>query len=323
MANQASTTAPDKQRTASTAVRGRDLLALLQKLRQRGEDASEALPALIAAAERATASLIGGEHRQRRAGSGENFWQFREYQPTDRPQDIDWRQTAKGERVFVRQKEWQTAQTVLFWAQNDAGMHFRSSINLPSKFESAVTLCLGLGMMLTKSGEQIGPLDGSVRVGRGEQGVQSLGLALLAEKSRVSEHALPHPDTVTANASIILCGDFLGDPDELDRNLTAIAGQQRHGVLVQVLDNAERTLPWIGRVIFTGMGDDALETIENVDSIREEYRTRLDNHLDAVRRVARRHGFEWVMHDTSLPASTALAQIWGALSPHGDTERMA
>ena len=224
--------------------------------------------------------------------------------------------------MFVRQKEWQTAQTVLFWAQNDAGMHFRSSMNVPSKFETAVTLCLGLGMMLTKSGEQIGPLDGSIRPGRGEHGVQSLGMALLAQKSRAAEHALPNPETVTTDASLILCGDFLCEPDALDKNLTAIAGQKRHSVIIQPLDNAERILPWNGRVIFTGMGEDGRQTVENVDSIREQYRVRLEQHVDSVRRVARRHGFEYVLHDTSLPASTALSAAWSALSPHLDTERL-
>lgn len=311
------------QSTKPGLLRGRELLALLQRLRQRSDDAVTSLPALMAAAERATASLIGGEHRQRRTGAGENFWQFREYDPTDRPQDIDWRQSAKSDNVFVRQKEWQTAQTVLFWVQNDAGMHFRSSVAVPSKFETAISICLGLGMMLTKAGEQIGPLDGSARVGRGEHSVQSLGMALLNEKSRTAEHALPQADRVTPNASIILCGDFLADPDLLDRTLTALSGQQRHGILIQVLDNAERTLPWDGRVIFTGMGEQGHQTIENVPGIRDEYRTRLDAHLDTVRTIARRHGFEWLLHDTSTPLADALNATWHALSPHRDTDRMA
>ena len=48
-------------------------------------------------------------------GMGENFWQFRPYQTGDTVEGIDWRQSAKGDRLYIRETEWSAAQTVWLW----------------------------------------------------------------------------------------------------------------------------------------------------------------------------------------------------------------
>ena len=39
---------------------------------------------------------------------------------------IDWRQSAKSQHLFVREREWEAAQTVWFWRDGGAGMDFSS-----------------------------------------------------------------------------------------------------------------------------------------------------------------------------------------------------
>jgi hypothetical protein len=147
-------------------------------LRHRAELSAAGLPALMAAAEKAVATLHSGDHRQRKTGGGENFWQFREYDPGDRPQDIDWRQSAKGDHLYVRQKEWQTAQTILFWAQNDKGMALQTGRARTSKHDGAIIISLALGILLTRSGEHIGPLEEPNHTGHSERALQNLAESL-------------------------------------------------------------------------------------------------------------------------------------------------
>ena len=87
--------------------------------------AAAALPPLLAEAERAAAS-IWGEHGRRQAGSGETFWQYRQAQPGDAMQAIDWRRSGRSDELFVRETEWETAQTVWIWADDAASMRFQS-----------------------------------------------------------------------------------------------------------------------------------------------------------------------------------------------------
>ena len=71
----------------------------------------------LGAAERVAMTVTQGVHGRRRVGSGEAFWQFRRYQPGDGADQIDWRQTAKTDRVYVRETEWEAAQSIWLWCE--------------------------------------------------------------------------------------------------------------------------------------------------------------------------------------------------------------
>ena len=68
-------------------------------LRHRAEQAGSALPPLLVAAERVAATVAQGIHGRRRVGQGETFWQFRQYQPGYAATRIDWRESAKSQRL--------------------------------------------------------------------------------------------------------------------------------------------------------------------------------------------------------------------------------
>jgi uncharacterized protein (DUF58 family) len=76
------------------------------RLQHRAEQAAAALPPLLVAATRVAATVAQGVHGRRRVGQGETFWQFRQYQPGDAAQRVDWRESAKSQRLYVRETEW-------------------------------------------------------------------------------------------------------------------------------------------------------------------------------------------------------------------------
>ena len=52
-------------------------MSLSPDLRARAETLGQSLPALLAEAEHLAATLMLGEHGRRRAGQGDEFWQYR------------------------------------------------------------------------------------------------------------------------------------------------------------------------------------------------------------------------------------------------------
>jgi len=285
-------------------------------LRHRAEAEAAGLPALMAAAEKAVSTLSLGDHRQRRAGSGERFWQFREYDPSDRPQDIDWRQSAKGDHIYVRQKEWQTAQSVLFWAQNDRGMNLKTAKAQTTKHEAAVILSLALGILLTRAGERIGPLAEPGSAGRNDLALQYLGEKLWFKPSPLPPGPeLPPVAKLPKQSSLILCGDFMQPPIVIEEILHGLATQAPHGLLIQTLDPAEVDLTFNGRVIFRPFDDSIDVPIANVPAIREAYGERLQKHIHAIRSIARHHGFAHVVHVTGDEPRTTLSAAWQFLAP--------
>jgi len=88
-------------------------------LRHRAEAHASGYPPLMAEAEHLAATVMLGEHGRRRAGMGDEFWQYRPAQPGDALRQIDWRRSARSDAHFVRQKEWQAAQSVMLCAVHD------------------------------------------------------------------------------------------------------------------------------------------------------------------------------------------------------------
>lgn len=279
-------------------------------LRRTAEEESSGLETLMEEAERAARSVMSGEHRQRRAGAGEKFWQFREYVPGDMPRDIDWRQSARGDRVYVRQKEWQTGQTILLWRAGGPGMDYASAKDMPTKRFTASCLTLALAMIATRAGERAGMLDNSARPGRTDVAVGKIARALLGTDG------LPLPETVPVpeNSGLFLTGDFL-DPDyRIETALAPFAERTQNAVLIQTLDPAEISLPFSGRVLFQESGGGERHHVMNVESVRTDYERRMRDHIDAIDAFCARFHWRHVLHVTGRPMRDTLLEATGVLT---------
>ena len=282
-------------------------------LRRRAEEEAARLPSLMTAARNAAQTIRSGEHAKRRAGAGEKFWQFRDYQPGDRPQDIDWRQSGKGDRVFIRQKEWQTAQTALFWCGGGPGMTYRSNPNLQTKREAALTLSLAMGLLLTHGGEQVGLLAGGMNPGRSDLALETLGQNLLHD----TRTTLPLAGReIPRHANLFLTGDFLDPPEKIEAAFGALAARTESAMVIQTLDPAELDLPFAGRVIFEDPTGTERHHIAQVASVRDAYRKKMEEHIEAIGHICLRLQWNWLPYNTALPLRDTLADAWTMIAPH-------
>ncbi|NLH83533.1 MAG: DUF58 domain-containing protein, partial [Phyllobacteriaceae bacterium] len=129
-----------------------------------GEDAplasarrlAETLPDLLVEARRVAATVAAGWHGRRRAGSGETFWQYRPYAPGEPVQAIDWRRSARGDELYVREREWEAAHAVEIVLDLSASMDWRSDLASVTKATRALVLALALADLLGRAGERVG-----------------------------------------------------------------------------------------------------------------------------------------------------------------------
>ncbi len=135
------------------------------------------LPPLMVAADHLANSVSLGVHGRRKAGMGESFWQFRRFRGEDSPSRIDWRQSAKSQHLFVREREWEVAQTVWFWRDNGPGMQFAS--HSVSKLERANLLLLALATLLVRGGERVALMGFGHRPAASRLALTRIGHALL------------------------------------------------------------------------------------------------------------------------------------------------
>lgn len=280
------------------------------------EAAAARLPPLVVAAERVAATVMQGVHGRRRSGMGDAFWQFRPYSPGDAASRLDWRQSAKSDRLFVRETEAEAAQTVLLWRDASASMQWRSARDLPEKAERASLLLLALASLLLRGGERARLLPrGGAAPGRAFMGRHALpGLA--AELAREAAAALPMPGpALPRHARAALFSDFLQPLPEVEAMLAGFAARGLRGQLVQVLDPAEETLPYHGRVSFEGLEGEAPLVLPRVEAARPLYAERLAAHRAGLATLARAAGWGFLTHRTDQPPQPALLALWQALAP--------
>src|ERR1700760_3660187 len=101
---------------------------------------STTMPRLILEARRVAATIIHGLHGRRRAGNGENFWQFRRFMSGEPAQRVDWRRSARDDNLYVREREWEAAHTVWIWPDRSPSMHFVSKLARESKLDRTLTI---------------------------------------------------------------------------------------------------------------------------------------------------------------------------------------
>jgi len=274
----------------------------------RAEHLAALLPALLVAAERTAATVAQGAHGRRRTGPGETFWQYRRAMPGDGDDAIDWRRSGRSDHLYVRETEWAAAQTVWLDADNGEGMDWRSTPALPTKGERALVLMLALAALLLRAGERVAPLDGSLPPSGGLHALSRLGEALVARDGMATAGALPR------HATLVMAGDFLAPLDDTAARIAGLAGAGGRGHLLQVLDPAEESLPYGGRVRFEGLdGADSL-LARRAETLRPAYAERLAAHRDGLAAIARHHGWSFATHRTDQPPQWALLALHARLS---------
>src|SRR5271170_356213 len=109
-----------------------------------GRTLAAAMPRLILEARRVAATIIHGLHGRRRAGPGENFWQYRRFISGEPAARIDWRRSARDDNLYVREQEWEAAHTVWIWPDRSPSMIFRSQLATETKLDRALIMALAL-----------------------------------------------------------------------------------------------------------------------------------------------------------------------------------
>ncbi|MEM7243287.1 MAG: DUF58 domain-containing protein [Pseudomonadota bacterium] len=278
------------------------------ELRAGAEAVSSGLPALLARAEHLAATLALGAHGRKRAGQGEDFWQYRMAEYGDDLRRIDWRRSAKSDKLFIRQKEWQAAQSVYFWVDPGASMAFG---DVP-KSDRAQLLALAIAILLSKSGERFGLLDLPEPPKTGETQLGKMARAMMG-RSAVQDYAKLVPVALPKGSRAVFLSDFLGDWDGLRDALSRVADQGVRGVLMQVLDPAEVAFPFKGRTIFESMQKSLSFEARRADALRQAYLDKLAQRSEALQALARKTGWRFTQHVTDKPAQSAVLWLYNAL----------
>lgn len=280
-------------------------------LRARAEALGQTLPPLLAEAEMLASTVMLGEHGRRRAGLGDEFWQYRAAHAGDSARMIDWRRSARSDSHFVQEREWQAAQSVTIWIDPAKSMDFAGSKGRAPKSDRARLLGLAIAVLLLRGGERVG-LAGLAhpRSGRGQ--LLRLAARLSGDVSE-DDFGAPVSEGMVSHGRGVFLSDFMGGLQAVEAALAQAADRGVKGVLIQVLDPAEEEFPFEGRTIFESMGGTLQFETLRANDLRTRYLARLAERKDRLATLARAVGWHFTTHHTGSPAQSALLWAYAAL----------
>lgn len=281
-------------------------------LRSHAEGLATQLPPLMADAEYLASTVLLGAHGRRRAGMGDEFWQYRPARPGDAARTIDWRRSARSDVHFVAEKEWQAAQSIFLWVDNAQSMDFASTSNLPPKSARANLLALAIAILLIRGGERVA----LAALGTPPRASELQLLRIAEALTRVQEQddiGAPEIRGLLPHSRAAFISDFMGDLDKVSAQLTKAADRGVKGLILQILDPQEEAFPFDGRTIFQSMGRSITHETLKASDLRDRYLDRLAGRKAALADLARTTGWQYTCHHTDESAQSALLWAYGAL----------
>jgi uncharacterized protein (DUF58 family) len=264
---------------------------------------AESMPRLVLEARRVAASVIHGVHGRRRAGPGENFWQYRRFVSGEPAQNVDWRRSARDDHLYVREREWEASHTIWIWPDRSPSMAFASGLGTGSKLDRTLVVAFALAEIMVQGGERVG-VPGLLRPTASRNVIEKMAEAILHDtQERVS---LPPSFAPSPLAEIVVLSDLWSPISEVRTTISQLSATGAHGHVVQIVDPAEETFPYSGRIEFIEPEGAGAVTAGRAETWRSDYQGLIANHRAEVRAETDLRAWSFAIHRTDRPASELL-----------------
>ncbi|MBV8792941.1 MAG: DUF58 domain-containing protein [Pseudolabrys sp.] len=268
------------------------------------------VPRLILEARRVAATVIHGLHGRRRSGPGENFWQYRHFTSGESASAIDWRRSARDDHLYVREREWEASHTIWLWADRSPSMDFSSNLTEWTKLDRALVVSLALAEVLVQGGERVGIPD-LMRPTANRNIIEKMAQAIVHDTT--AHPSLPPNFAPAPFSEVLLLSDFWSPIADFRRIIGQLAANGARGHVVQVVDPAEESFPYSGRVEFIESEGLGSVTAGRAETWRDDYQALLAKHRAALREECEQFGWTFTVHRTDRGPTELLFAIHGRM----------
>ena len=274
-----------------------------------GRTLAATMPRLLMESRRVAATIIHGLHGRRRAGPGENFWQYRRFMSGEPAARVDWRRSARDDHLYVREQEWEAAHTVWIWPDRSASMTFRSNLAQENKLARTLVISFALAEVLIEGGERVG-IPGLLRPTASRNVIERMAQAILHDAS--ARPSLPPSFSPSPRSEVVLLSDFWSPIAEVRHTLALLSAT--HGHVVQIVDPAEETFPYAGRIEFVEPEGAGAITAGRAETWRQDFQARIERHRAEIRAETDHFAWSFIIHRTDRAASELLLALHARLS---------
>ncbi|MBL4617352.1 MAG: DUF58 domain-containing protein [Robiginitomaculum sp.] len=272
---------------------------------QQANELAAKYPALLSEARRISANVVHGSHGRRKRGSGETFWEFRRARDEDPASAIDWRRSGRSDALFVRETEWEAANTVFLWRDNSPQMNWRSNDKLPLKCDRAAVLLTALSIVLLRGAERCMVPGVSQKPGTGIGAIERISREIITGTSLANSIILENSRN---HAHLVIASDFLEGAQIWTQRLKRISQNGISVILLHISDPAEENFPFTGHVLFADSGNAEKIDMGRAQAAKTIYQQRFKAGREQIKAIASKNNWHFLNHRTDQhPANVFLA----------------
>jgi uncharacterized protein (DUF58 family) len=149
--------------------------------------------------------------------------------------------------------------------------------------------------------------------------VDKMAQAMLHD--RATRASLPPQFVPSPLAEIVVLSDFWAPIDEIRVMLGGLSSSGAHGTLLQIVDPAEETFPYSGRIEFVEPEGAGVITAGRAENWAKDYIARVAAHRAAIRAEANKRDWLFSIHTTDRSAAELLLFLHTGMMASRDSVR--
>jgi uncharacterized protein (DUF58 family) len=164
--------------------------------------------------------------------------------------------------------------------------------------------------VLVEAGERVG-LPGLTRPTGSRAVIDRMAEAIIHDPRE--RPSLPVGFAPASLSEIVVLSDLWSPIEDIRAMLTQLSANGSQGHLVQIVDPAEETFPYSGRVEFSEPETGQMITAGRAENWRADYETRLKRHREELLAETRRLGWSFTVHRTDRAPNELLLALHGRI----------
>jgi uncharacterized protein (DUF58 family) len=233
--------------------------------------------------------FMSGSNRSQSVGSGQEFSQYRNYEPGDDLRQLDWKMYARSERYYIKQSEIETNITVKFMLDASHSMAYEE--NGISKFMYAKVMTAALAYLAKKQSDTFGLYTVNeknitmVHPRFEQQQFMRFINELVNVKSEGTwrkQNGIEQLFSQYGKEMIVFITDLYDDDRDLQKFISKLKTPKNEVIVFHLMGRHETELDFDGSFTFEDLeSKDRLKVDSRIQ--QKEYKTRVDNWLKESR----------------------------------------
>ncbi|MEX2260598.1 MAG: DUF58 domain-containing protein [Bryobacteraceae bacterium] len=262
--------------------------------------------------------FVAGLHRSPDFGFSQEFAEYRAYAQGDDLRHVDWNVFARTDRCYLKRFRGETNTQILILLDTSASMGFGShSVN---KLDYARFVSASICYLANSQRDATGLIvfDDEVRnyISPSTRQGQLFRLLHAIEKTELGSHTdfskpfIHFQEFLRRRGLVVVLSDFYEDPEKIVRAVEPLRYRGNEVILFHLLDPQEIAPQFREPLLLVDMETQTSLEV-SPDYGRNEYRTKIQAHIEDLRSKARGAGLDYFLMDTGRPLDEGLREYLG------------